>query len=63
MIDYLDHCYEYYASGQFFENVYKTNGGEVFKNAKEGNKNAIKMYEEMGAHLGNAIKMIFIGVC
>jgi glucokinase len=62
MIDYLDHCYEYYASGQFFENIYKTNGGEVFKNAKEGNKNAIKMYEEMGAHLGNAIKMILFSL-
>ena len=58
MIDYLDHCYEYYASGQFFENVYKTKGEEVFKNAKAGNTDAIKMYEEMGPHLGNAIKMI-----
>ena len=58
MIDYLDHCYEYYASGQFFENVHKTNGEDVFKNAKEGNADAIKMYEEMGMHLGNAIKMI-----
>ena len=58
MIDYLDHSCEYYASGQFFENVYKMNGEEVFKNAKEGNAIAIKMYEEMGTHLGNAIKMI-----
>ena len=58
MIDYLDQSCEYYASGQFFENVYKMNGEEVFKNAKEGNAIAIKMYEEMGTHLGNAIKMI-----
>lgn len=58
MIDYLDKTCEYYASGQFFENVYKINGEEVFKKAKEGNATAIKMYEEMGTHLGNAIKMI-----
>ena len=58
MIDYLDKTVEYYASGQFFENVYKINGEEVFKNAKEGNTTAIKMYDEMGTHLGNAIKMM-----
>lgn len=58
MIDYLDQSVEYYASGQFFENVYKIKGEDVFKNAQEGNAAAIKMYEEMGFHLGNAIKMI-----
>src|SRR5665647_1154776 len=58
MIDYLDQCYEYYASGQFFQNVYQTDGETVFKNAKEGNAAAIKMYEEMGTHLGNFIKML-----
>jgi len=58
MIDYLDKTVEYYASGQFFENVYQTNGEEVFKNAKNGNAAAIGMYEEMGKHLGNAIKMM-----
>lgn len=58
MIDYLDHCYEYYASGQFFNNVYNIDGEVVFKNASDGNKDAIKMYGEMGTHLGNAIKMI-----
>lgn len=56
--DYLDKCYEYYCSGQFFQNVYKTDGETVFELAKKGNSRAIKMYEEMGVHLGNAIKMI-----
>jgi glucokinase len=58
MIEYLDHSCEYYASGQFFENVYKIKGEDVFKNAQGGNEEAIKMYEEMGMHLGNAIKTI-----
>lgn len=58
MIEYSDHTIEYYTSGQFFENVYKINGEEVFKNANKKNAPAIKMYEEMGTHLGNAIKMM-----
>jgi glucokinase len=58
MADYLDHCYEYYASGQFFKNVYDTDGEEVFEKAKAGDKTAQQWYCELGAHLGNAIKMI-----
>ncbi len=58
MIEYLDQTCEYYASGQFFDNVYKINGEEVFNNAKRGDLSAIKMYEEMGTHLGNTIKTI-----
>lgn len=58
MIDYHDKYVEYYASGQFFKNVYNTDGEIVFKKAKEGNTEAIGMYEEMGVHLGNAIKTI-----
>ena len=58
MVDYLDHCYEYYASGQFFQNVYNTDGQEVFEKAKAGDALARQWYAEMGTHLGNAIKMI-----
>jgi glucokinase len=58
MIDYLDKFYEYYASGQYFNNVYQMDGEIVFKNAQEGNAEALRMYEEMGMHLGNAIKTI-----
>jgi glucokinase len=58
MIDYLDKYVEYYASGQYFTNVYQTDGEAVFKRACGGDTNALRMYEEMGAHLGNAIKII-----
>lgn len=58
MIDYHDKYVEYYASGQFFKNVYNVDGEVVFKRAGEGDKQAIGMYEEMGIHLGNAIKTI-----
>lgn len=58
MIDYLDNYVEYYASGQFFQNVYKIDGEEVFKKASQGDPSALNMYEEFGKHLGNAIKII-----
>ena len=58
MIDYLDHHIEYYASGQFFKNVYDVDGELVFDKAKSGDATALKMYDELGRHLGNAIKII-----
>ena len=58
MIDYMDQCYEYYSCGQFFMNVYNIEGEIVFENAQNGNADALRMYEEMGKHLGNAIKTI-----
>jgi glucokinase len=58
MIDYLDHFIEYYASGQFFQNVYNIDGEVVFKKATAGDADAKRMYAELGTHLGNAIKTI-----
>lgn len=58
MISYLDRYYEYYASGQFFQNSYGISGETVFKNACAGDKAAVEMYKEMGRHLGKAIKTI-----
>lgn len=56
MAEYLDRYFEYYACGQFFENVYGVKGELVFKNAGEGDVRAREMYSELGNHLGNAIK-------
>lgn len=58
MVQYVDHVFEYYCSGQFFGNVYNLDGTEIFKKAQQGDAYALKLYAEMGAHLGNAIKMI-----
>jgi glucokinase len=58
MVDYLDHCFEYYCSGQYFQNVYQVDGQVVFDKAKSGDLQAQQWYAEMGMHLGNAIKMI-----
>jgi glucokinase len=57
-VDYLDHNYEYYASGQFFSNCYGKSGKVVYKEALAGDKQAISIFEEFGIHLGNVIKMI-----
>jgi glucokinase len=57
-VDYLDNNYEFYCSGSFFNNVYGLNGEDVFKDAQKGNPQALKLYGEMGTHLGNAIKLV-----
>lgn len=62
MMNYLDHSYEYYASGQFFKNVYGIPGEVVFEQAKLNKPQALSMYTEMGMHLGNAIKTILFAL-
>ncbi len=57
-VDYLDKIYEYYCSGSFFKNVYGLEGEFVFEQAKQQDAQALKLYDELGEHLGNCIKMI-----
>lgn len=58
MLDYLDRCYEYYACGQFFQNVHQVDGTEVFRKARLGDPGALALYAELGTHLGRAIRAI-----
>ena len=58
MADYLDRNVEYYSSGSFFSNLYGLSGESVFKKAKAGDKESLKLYAELGTHLGNAIKLV-----
>ena len=62
-VEYLDQYVEYYASGQFFENCYQTNGEVVYKKALEGDPLSIMIFEELGTHLGNAIRIILYTYC
>jgi glucokinase len=62
MIEYKDRYYEYYTSGQFFQNVYDIDGETVFNRAAAGNAAALEIYSEFGTHLGNAIKTILFAV-
>jgi glucokinase len=52
---YMDHNYEYFASGSFFTNVHHVDGESVFKAARNEDPEALTMFKEFGTHLGNAI--------
>ena len=62
MMPYKDQCFEYYASGQFFQNVYGIPGEEVYQRAVAGDAGSLQLYEEMGGHLGNAIQAILFAL-
>lgn len=62
MIPYLEHDYEFYCSGQFFNNNYNADGGELAKKANSGDASAIQAFKEYGKHLGKAIKVILLTV-
>lgn len=62
-VAYLDQCYEYYASGQFFQNCYHERGEFIYQRAIKGDAKAIEIFNEFGGHLGNAIKMILYTYC
>ena len=62
MIPYLDGIYEDYCSGQFFENKYSTDGGEMAKKAMTGDPAAQEAFAVYGKHLGRAIKTILFAV-
>ncbi len=59
MLPYLGHNYERYCSGQFFKLVHGVSGKNAFKNAINGDEQAIKLFEEFGRHLGNALIALF----
>ncbi|MDB5025190.1 MAG: hypothetical protein JWP78_2945 [Mucilaginibacter sp.] len=58
LFSYLDNILEYYCSGSFFQNVYQLDGVQVFADAKNGDARALELYEELGTHIGHAIKMV-----
>jgi glucokinase len=62
MLPYIDHNYEYYCGGQFFKNRYNISGEELSIKAASGDTEALKIFGEYGAHLGNAIKVILYTV-
>jgi glucokinase len=61
-VPYLDGKVEDYASGQFFKNIIKTDGGLLFERAKNGDEFALNAYSQFGVHLGNAVKIILYSV-
>ncbi|WP_183561440.1 ROK family protein [Mucilaginibacter sp. SP1R1] len=58
LFPYLDNILEFYSSGSFFSNVYRLDGVQVFEDAKKGDTQALKLYQELGTHIGHAIKQV-----
>lgn len=61
-ISYLDATYEDYCSGKFFKVKFGLSGREMVVLASQGDKIALKAFDEFGKHLGNAIKTIKLSV-
>ncbi|NVJ84834.1 MAG: ROK family protein [Algoriphagus sp.] len=55
---YLEHNFEHYCSGKFFHQYYESKPKLLAKRAKAGDLEALKAFEEYGAHLGELIKHI-----
>jgi glucokinase len=62
MIPFRDHDFEYYCSGQFFENVHGVTGEELKKRAEEEDAKALEIFIQFGTNLGEAIKVIMLAV-
>jgi glucokinase len=58
MMSYLDHFYEYYCSGQFFEHMYGITAKTASELAQKGDNETKSMWKEFGSHLGKAIEAI-----
>jgi len=58
MIPYQNKILEYYACGQFFKNVYGTSGKDVAARARRGDPEALRIFNEFGGHLGEAVKVV-----
>lgn len=59
---YRDSIYEHYCAGLFFEREYGISGEEAYERATSGDERAQAMFEEMGTHLGRAIKSVLYAV-
>ncbi|MGE5365213.1 MAG: ROK family protein [Bacteroidota bacterium] len=58
MISYRDSILEHYCCGQFFQNKYSVSGSVISERAGAGEAEALRIFDEFGAHLGEAIKII-----
>jgi glucokinase len=59
---YLDKRYEDYCSGIFFKDTHNTCGKDLAEKARNGDVAALKIFEDFGHHLGNAVKTIMCAI-
>ena len=56
-IPYLDHTYEYYASGQRFQREYGENGALIHARALRGEVEALRIFQDFGRAFGKVIAL------
>ena len=59
-IPYKEHNLEYYCSGSYFMNVWKTNGKEMYDLAVQQDSRALEAYRQFGLHLADAVKIVVL---
>jgi glucokinase len=61
-VPYKESKLEDYCAGNFFLKQIGMSGKQAFLRAEQGDKDAKKIFEEFGYHLGNALKIIVLAV-
>jgi glucokinase len=61
-IPYKESILEYYCGGQFFMGEYGIKGDQVYARAKQGDENALEIFEKFGTHVGEAMMIIMFAV-
>jgi glucokinase len=61
-IPYLDKTLEDYCSGKFFLHQFGLSGSEVHARACRGEEQALDILQQLGRHLGNALKIILFAL-
>ncbi|MBU1635235.1 ROK family protein [bacterium] len=62
MIAYRDRNYEYYCSGQFFREIHKIDGADLFRRAENGDGSALEIFRQYGYHIGQLITTILYAI-
>ena len=62
MVPYRDSVLEHYAGGLYFERHYGLKGEAAQARAERGDPDAVRMFEEFGGHVGDALMIIMLAV-
>ena len=62
MIPYEDSILEHYCSGQYFVRAHGTRGEDFFERASKGEPDALKVFGQFGAYVGDALMIIMLAV-
>jgi len=62
MVPYKESILEHYASGQYFIREHGVRGEEVHSRAQKGDREALAVFKQFGAHLGDALMIIMLAV-